>query len=169
MTDFDMATREPRTIKQRDNSAVAKRMLRLVIGDVDGRDGEELEFKLTEIAELALQRDYWHVWVTLPAKWSKGDGYGGRTPDDPAMLYVCLNRKGSADDPIRWSIPLSDVVADAVECRADVDFDVDRDNLDMMRHCVKRKDAGPLIRIRDRLREIADKIDLAIVDHASGS
>jgi hypothetical protein len=93
--------------------------------------------------------------IDLPFMWRDGDGLGGKCPDDPAMLYVCLPLGADVDSSPYWAISLESVVDDFI------DGIVSRDTLKIEGD---EKETAHLLAAR--LRELAQKLDdaCAVVD-----
>jgi hypothetical protein len=96
-----------------------------------------------EALSIAFEDEATHAF--FPAEWGDSDGLDGAAPDDPLTVYwsVALGA-GDFEDPI-WQTSLGDMLQQTIEdCAEDGSF------------------AAGLSRIRDALRELADRIDGAL-------
>lgn len=92
--------------------------------------------------------------LSLPAAWGKkDDGRGGRGVEDPLTIYVSVEAVGEDCAGPEWSATLADMIDDALELHragGEPDGDIGDEGREIA------------TRMRDRLRGLADKLDMEI-------
>jgi len=104
---------------------------------------------MKEGMEIAITEYKCNAW--FPIEWGDSDGVGGKTPDDPTMIYVELPIGPSDEENPRWSFHLSDLVDSIIDLH-------------------EEGEQGPLgskgrksaVAVRDSLRRLADQLDAAL-------
>lgn len=112
--------------------------------------GSAVRDAAAEALQLALDDE--ETYAFFPAIWGDSDGCGGPRCDDPLTVYFRIAATDGDEGPI-WATSLTEMIEEEISrCAEDAEDGIFNENL---------------VRIRDALRDLADRIDNAMPSNAA--